>query len=102
MPLFLIVSFSDIWDQYLEFESQVGDLTSVLKVDSRRREVMKEQFEDKQAILLVDRYRFLNLAPCTAEQLRFMGYAVSWRPRGGNRTLAAEELATLGGGAVGA
>jgi hypothetical protein len=61
----------------LEFESQVGDLTSILKVDNRRREALKEQFEDKQALLLVDRYRFLNLAPCTPEQLRYMGYAVS-------------------------
>lgn len=61
----------------MEFESQVGDLTSILKVDNRRREALKEQFEDKQALLLVDRYRFLNLAPCTSEQLRYMGYSVS-------------------------
>ncbi|KAI6196948.1 Suf domain-containing protein [Aphelenchoides besseyi] len=65
----------DIWDQYLEFESQVGDLASVLKVDDRRREALKEQFEDRQALLLVDRYRFLNLAPCTSDQLKYMGYS---------------------------
>uniref|UniRef100_A0A1I7SWS6 Suf domain-containing protein n=2 Tax=Bursaphelenchus xylophilus TaxID=6326 RepID=A0A1I7SWS6_BURXY len=64
----------EIWDQYLDFESQVGDLASVLKVDSRRREAMKDQYEDKQAILLVDRYKFLNLSPCTSDQLKFMGY----------------------------
>lgn len=57
---------------------QVGDLTSILKVDNRRREALKDQFEDKQALLLVDRYRFFNLAPCTPEQLRYMGYSVSF------------------------
>ncbi|KAI6184025.1 Suf domain-containing protein [Aphelenchoides bicaudatus] len=69
----------DIWDQYLEFEVQVGDLTSILKVDNRRREALKDQFEDKQALLLVDRYRFFNLAPCTPEQLRYMGYSKQGR-----------------------
>jgi len=71
-----------IWDQYLEFESQVGDLTSILKVDNRRRDALKEQFEDKQALLLVDRYRFLNLAPCTHEQLKYMGYSKQVRNTG--------------------
>ncbi|KAI6242732.1 hypothetical protein M3Y99_00179500 [Aphelenchoides fujianensis] len=64
----------DIWDQYLKFESQVGDLPSILKVDDRRREALKDMFEDKQALLLIDRYRFLNLAPCTPDQLKYMGY----------------------------
>uniref|UniRef100_A0A915NUS9 Suppressor of forked domain-containing protein n=1 Tax=Meloidogyne floridensis TaxID=298350 RepID=A0A915NUS9_9BILA len=27
----------EIWDKYLDFESQVGDLTSILNVDQRRR-----------------------------------------------------------------
>lgn len=61
----------------MEFESQVGDLTSVLNVDKERRKALKDQFEDKQALLLVDRYRFLNLTPCTPEQLKYMGYNVS-------------------------
>uniref|UniRef100_A0A915DS50 Suppressor of forked domain-containing protein n=1 Tax=Ditylenchus dipsaci TaxID=166011 RepID=A0A915DS50_9BILA len=65
----------EIWDKYLEFESQVGDLTSILKVDKRRREAVKDIFEERQALLLIDRYKFLNLAPCTTEQLKFMGYS---------------------------
>jgi len=66
----------DIWDKYLEFESQVGDLSSILKVDQRRRDAVKEQFGDRQALLQIDRYRFLNLAPCSQEQLKLMGYTV--------------------------
>uniref|UniRef100_A0A914I989 Suppressor of forked domain-containing protein n=1 Tax=Globodera rostochiensis TaxID=31243 RepID=A0A914I989_GLORO len=65
---------SETWDKYLEFESQVGDLTSVLKVDQRRRNVNPEG-EDRQALWLIDRYKFLHLTPCTADQLKLMGYS---------------------------
>lgn len=54
----------------------MGDLTSILKVDQRRRDAARELYEDKQALFLIDRYKFLNLAPCTPEQLKFMGYNV--------------------------
>lgn len=65
----------EIWDRYLEFESQVGDLASVLKVDQRRRDALKESYGEMQTLLLIDRYRFLNLVPCTNEQLKLMGYS---------------------------
>jgi len=65
----------EIWDRYLEFESQVGDLASILKVDKRRRDALREQFGEMQTLLLIDRYKCGNLVPCTAEQLRTMGYA---------------------------
>uniref|UniRef100_A0A183EBM5 Suf domain-containing protein n=1 Tax=Gongylonema pulchrum TaxID=637853 RepID=A0A183EBM5_9BILA len=51
----------EIWDRYLEFESHVGDLASILKVDQRRREALKEQYGEMQTLLLIDRYKFLNL-----------------------------------------
>ncbi|CAI4231019.1 unnamed protein product [Auanema sp. JU1783] len=62
----------DIWDRYLEFESLVGDLASTLKVDERRRQASKDS--GSEAVMLIDRYKFLNLVPCTHEQLRLMGY----------------------------
>uniref|UniRef100_A0A183CKR1 mRNA guanylyltransferase n=1 Tax=Globodera pallida TaxID=36090 RepID=A0A183CKR1_GLOPA len=65
---------AETWDKYLEFESQVGDLTSVLKVDQRRRNVNPEG-EDRQALWLIDRYKFLHLTPCTTDQLKLMGYS---------------------------
>ncbi|KAL3995495.1 Suppressor of forked protein (Suf) family protein [Acanthocheilonema viteae] len=67
----------EIWDRYLEFESHVGDLSSILKVDQRRREALKEQYGEMQTLLLIDRYKFLDLVPCTNDQLRLMGYSVS-------------------------
>lgn len=60
----------------MEFESEVGDLSSILKVDQRRREALKEQYGDMQTLLLIDRYKFLNLVPCTGDQLKLMGYSV--------------------------
>lgn len=74
---FNIFLFSEIWDRYLEFESHVGDLSSILKVDQRRREALKEQCREMQTLLLIDRYKFLDLVPCTNDQLRLMGYSVS-------------------------
>uniref|UniRef100_A0A1I7VCC6 Suf domain-containing protein n=1 Tax=Loa loa TaxID=7209 RepID=A0A1I7VCC6_LOALO len=65
----------EIWDRYLEFESHVGDLSSILKVDQRRREALKEQCGEMQTLLLIDRYKFLDLVPCTNDQLRLMGYS---------------------------
>ena len=61
----------------MEFETQVGDLTSVLNVDQRRREMLKDkegQDRHSQALWLIDRYKFLNMAPCTPDQLKLMGY----------------------------
>ncbi|VDN02352.1 unnamed protein product [Thelazia callipaeda] len=65
----------EIWDRYLEFESHVGDLSSILKVDQRRREALKHQCEDMQTLLLIDRYKFLDLVPCTNDQLKLMSYS---------------------------
>uniref|UniRef100_A0A8L7T3U5 Suppressor of forked protein, putative n=2 Tax=Onchocercidae TaxID=6296 RepID=A0A8L7T3U5_BRUMA len=65
----------EIWDRYLEFESHVGDLSSILKVDQRRREALNEQYGEMQTLLLIDRYKFLDLVPCTSDQLRLMGYS---------------------------
>lgn len=75
-----------VWNKYLEFECHVGDLTSMLKVENRRIEKLlntntedgenKEKDKEKrqESALLIDRYRFLDLFPCTKEELRSIGY----------------------------
>ncbi|KAL6735069.1 hypothetical protein Aduo_005546 [Ancylostoma duodenale] len=68
---------SDIWDRYLEFESLVGDLASTLKVDERRKAAVTGGKDEGTTLMLIDRYRFLNLVPCTLDQLKLMGYNVS-------------------------
>lgn len=68
--------FSDIWNRFLEFESNIGDLASIVKVEKRRSAVLEKikEFEGKETAQLVDRYKFLDLYPCTGVELRSIGY----------------------------
>ncbi len=74
--IFLWIS-REVWDRYLEFESQVGDLASILKVDKRRREALEKEFQSMQTLLLIDRYKFLDLLPCSSDELKMLGHLVS-------------------------
>lgn len=59
----------------MEFESQIGDLASVIKVEKRRSAVIEKlQKNNSETSWLVDRYKFLHLMPCTAEELKSIGY----------------------------
>lgn len=66
----------EIWNRFLEFESNIGDLSSILKVEKRRAAAIEKlkEFEGKETALLVDRYRFMDLYPCTAQELKSLGY----------------------------
>ncbi|KAG5881074.1 hypothetical protein JTB14_020404 [Gonioctena quinquepunctata] len=66
----------DIWNKFLEFECNIGDLQSIVKVEKRRSEVLSKikEFEGKETAQLVDRYRFLDLFPCFAQELKSIGY----------------------------
>ncbi|XP_021945266.1 protein suppressor of forked [Folsomia candida] len=66
----------DIWNKFLEFESNIGDLSSIVKTEKRRSNVLNQlkEFEGKETAQIVDRYRFLDLFPCTTAELRSIGY----------------------------
>ena len=65
-----------IWHEFLKFESQVGDLQSIKKVEKRRAALYEElhQLDGRETLLLVDRYSFLNLLPCATDELKMLGY----------------------------
>ncbi|CAF0806537.1 unnamed protein product [Didymodactylos carnosus] len=67
---------SDIWYEFLKFESNVGDLSSIKKVEKRRNQLYQElnEFDGKETLLLIDRYKFLNLLPCNYDELKILGY----------------------------
>ncbi|KAI2808562.1 Cleavage stimulation factor subunit 3 [Blomia tropicalis] len=68
----------EIWNKFLEFESQIGDLPSVIKVEKRRLNVIEKlQKSYSETSWLVDRYRFGYLMPCTPEELKSIGYTFS-------------------------
>lgn len=62
---------------YLAFETRVGDLAAIAKVDKRRREAVSREFTHAQTLLLIDRYTFLDLLPCSQDLLKAVGYRVS-------------------------
>ncbi|XP_029406026.2 protein suppressor of forked [Bactrocera neohumeralis] len=66
----------DVWNRFLEFESNIGDLSSIVKVERRRSAVLEnlKEYEGKETAQLVDRYKFLDLYPCTSVELRSIGY----------------------------
>lgn len=66
----------EVWNKFLEFESNIGDLSSIVKVEKRRATILEnlKEFEGKETAQLVDRYKFLDLYPCTHPELRSFGY----------------------------
>ncbi|XP_057319441.1 protein suppressor of forked [Microplitis mediator] len=66
----------DIWNRFLEFESNIGDLASIVKVEKRRSAVLEKlkEFEGKETAQLVDRYKFFDLYPCSPMELKSIGY----------------------------
>ncbi|KAG8564492.1 hypothetical protein GDO81_016489 [Engystomops pustulosus] len=64
----------EIWARFLAFESNIGDLASILKVEKRRYTAFKEEYEGKETALLVDRYKFMDLYPCSSSELKALGY----------------------------
>lgn len=72
---FISLFFRDIWNKFLEFECNIGDLQSIVKVEKRRSEVLSKikEFEGKETAQLVDRYRFLDLFPCSPQELKSIG-----------------------------
>jgi len=66
----------EIWARFLAFESNIGDLASILKVERRRFTAFKDEYEGKETALLVDRYKFMDLYPCSGSELKALGYKV--------------------------
>lgn len=65
-----------IWNKFLEFESNIGDLSSIVKVERRRSAVLDnlKEYEGKETAQLIDRYKYLDLFPCTQPELKSVGY----------------------------
>jgi cleavage stimulation factor subunit 3 len=65
-----------IWYEFLKFESQIGDLQSIKKVEKRRLNIYSDlnELDGRETLLLIDRYKFLNLLPCSIDELKLLGY----------------------------
>jgi len=73
-----------IWNKFLDFESNIGDLASVIKVEKRRSQAIQEsgvegESENKHTCNVIDRYRFMTLLPLTDTQLKSIGYVDTFK-----------------------
>lgn len=73
---------SEVWGKFLEFETTSGDLASLVKVENRKLEIYREELEGHETSVLVDRYKYLDLFPCTSLELKIMGYVGSTKQNG--------------------
>jgi len=66
-----------IWTQFMDFESTVGDLSSIKKVEKRVLASMTAMTdsngEANQAAQLIERYKVFDLWPCSKEELIIYG-----------------------------
>lgn len=75
----------EIWNKFLEFEYNFGDSESIEKVNQRRAELYPDQstyLENETCLTtileigkfrnLINQFKFLDLYPCTAEELENM------------------------------
>ncbi|XP_028414196.1 cleavage stimulation factor subunit 3-like isoform X2 [Dendronephthya gigantea] len=65
---------SEIYTKFLDFEANCGDLTSYMKVEKRKLSMFNEELESRETVLLVDRYKYLDLFPCSKTELAVIGY----------------------------
>ncbi len=86
-----------IWHEFLKFESQVGDLLSIKKVEKRRLALYSDlhELEGRETLLLVDRYKFLGLLPCSTDELKLLGYKET-----SNTNLSSTNTPLLGNGSI--
>lgn len=70
-------NMNEIWSEFLKFECGVGDLASILKVDKKRQkffESTQTTSDWSDVILLIDRYKYMDILPCTQNELKSIGY----------------------------
>ncbi|KAF8106049.1 hypothetical protein N665_0147s0008 [Sinapis alba] len=66
---------AEVWNRFVQFEQTYGDLTSILKVEQRRKEALFGKGEEASPALdsslqdVVSRYSYMDLWPCTSKEL---------------------------------
>ncbi|XP_062232368.1 cleavage stimulation factor subunit 77 [Phragmites australis] len=68
----------EVWKRFAQFEQIYGDLSSMLKVEQRRKEALSRTSEDVLSALentlydVVSRYSYMNLWPCSSKELDYL------------------------------
>ncbi|KAL6841494.1 hypothetical protein ACP4OV_028637 [Aristida adscensionis] len=68
----------EVWKRFFQFEQTYGDLSSMLKVEQRRKEALPRTSEDALSALentlydVVSRYSYMDLWPCSSKELDYL------------------------------
>ena len=81
----------EIWNKFLEFETNIGDLPGIIKVEKRRAAAfdLSDTLKSCPTARMIDRYRFKDLLPCSRDELSSMGYEYSTLQETKNKMVAA-------------
>ncbi|XP_015698786.1 cleavage stimulation factor subunit 77 isoform X2 [Oryza brachyantha] len=100
----------EVWKRFAQFEQTYGDLSSMLKVEQRRKEALSRTSEDALSALentlydVVSRYSYMDLWPCSTKELDYLSRH-EWLAKNianrGEKSVVLSSGATLGTGQVG-
>lgn len=70
-----------LWERYLAFEFEMGDLQTALRLEKRAREALGDSGGAGKAVqLLLLRYEFLDIWPCSADERQYLQYIMGRGP----------------------
>ena len=66
----------EIWNEWFKLESDIGDTESIVKVEEKRDRIYDifGDLDEKATLFQIDRYKFMNLIPCSTLELKSLGY----------------------------
>jgi len=92
----------EVWKRFVQFEQTYGDLSSMLKVEQRRKEALSRTSEDVLSASentlhdVVSRYSFMDLWPCSSKELDYL-VRQEWLAK---NTVKVDRSATLNTGSM--
>lgn len=94
----------EVWKRFSQFEQTYGDLTSMLKVEERRKEALSRTGEEGASTLenslqdVVSRYSFMDLWPCSSKDMDHLARQ-EWLSKNVNKKVEKAALANGAGSA---
>ncbi|TVU34518.1 hypothetical protein EJB05_16353 [Eragrostis curvula] len=94
----------EVWKRFVQFEQTYGDLSSMLKVEQRRKEALSRTSEDNTLSALentlydvVSRYSYMDLWPCSSKELDYLARQ-EWLAK--NNVKSVDKLSTRSGSSM--
>lgn len=65
----------EIWNNFIEFETALGDMSSINKIERRRQAALEQTLPQSTGTSwAIDKYRFRDLFPCSQTELQSLNY----------------------------